>query len=466
MFIIACWQAEAIIIRHDIDAKLTEVGKDEFRSVLRLSLQDKLGIVTFEGTLIRSNWILTCAHFTEEGILPNQSLQIEGNTYEIDSIFLHYKYKGWDYDIALIRLKSDVAGIEPLKVFSGEVSSNQDINLVGTGSFGRGDTGAVTDDDIKRKATNQLYKVSPDWLFMRFDAPDSKYVTPLEGVSGPGNSGGPALMERKGNYFVIGVGSHSENSGRAEGTYGITDIFTNVSSPELNSWVEDVIKGIDFLSNEDSRNVVKLFQDANNENSPMPLAEPFAHYKARKAYGRAKKKLRNLSLRFIGMDDHLYAVYAGPSAAFEYRLMALMDGDSSISGMRVEKVKIDEKTEITNITPESLDNLSVWDLPENYVGIRIANFFEMCLDSSSGEAARFFVENHYEVFPGRENEAIAFFTKVADRINEIKDIKIIENKKDRSTIRFRSEGLIWTLGISINKTEPYMINGLTIDDGI
>ena len=56
----------------------------------------------------------------------------------------------------------------------------------------------------------------------------------MEGVGGPGDSGGPALVEESGRYFVAGISSASMN-GRP-GTYGVTDVYTRVSS--YVDWIE------------------------------------------------------------------------------------------------------------------------------------------------------------------------------------------------------------------------------------
>ena len=112
LILIVCYHFSlAIIIRHDINPNLVIIKGNEFQGVLQMSLQDKVGIVRFEGTMIRDNWIVTCAHFADEGIIPNQSLEILGNQYEIDSILIHPDYEGWENDVALIRLKRPVSDV-------------------------------------------------------------------------------------------------------------------------------------------------------------------------------------------------------------------------------------------------------------------------------------------------------------------------------------------------------------------
>ena len=61
---------------------------------------------------------------------------------------------------------------------------------------------------------------------MKFDAPPAG--TDLEGVGGPGDSGGPALINAGGMWRVAGVSSASMDGRPSK--YGVTDVYTRVSS--------------------------------------------------------------------------------------------------------------------------------------------------------------------------------------------------------------------------------------------
>jgi secreted trypsin-like serine protease len=77
-------------------------------------------------------------------------------------------------------------------------------------------------------------------LVFRFDAPPGG--TDLEGISGPGDSGGPALIERDGRWQVIGVSSGQDaNATSREGVYGVTEYYTRVSS--YLSWLRAELGG-------------------------------------------------------------------------------------------------------------------------------------------------------------------------------------------------------------------------------
>jgi hypothetical protein len=72
---------------------------------------------------------------------------------------------------------------------------------------------------------------------MRFDEPAK--ATPLEGISGFGDSGGPAFISRDGKYFVAGISSN--NSG-VPGTcvYGSEDRYARVSAAA--TWIDEMMR--------------------------------------------------------------------------------------------------------------------------------------------------------------------------------------------------------------------------------
>jgi hypothetical protein len=75
------------------------------------------------------------------------------------------------------------------------------------------------------------------------DPPSSAAVTPLEGVSGGGDSGAPAYVFANGEPQLVGVGSRSSDTNRdgIEQNYGDTDLYVNV--PSYRRWIDRVIAG-------------------------------------------------------------------------------------------------------------------------------------------------------------------------------------------------------------------------------
>ena len=84
-------------------------------------------------------------------------------------------------------------------------------------------------DKINRAATNKISGVDQRWISFIFDGPNSVDTTPLEGISGPGDSGGPAYLEKDGVLYVVGVSSHQQLQGHEEGRYGVREKYTKVS---------------------------------------------------------------------------------------------------------------------------------------------------------------------------------------------------------------------------------------------
>ena len=191
------------------------------------------------GTLIAPQWVLTAAHVAAS-LGPNATLAFAGKPHEIERVVLH---PGWKEmgpkDIALVKLREAVRGIAPLSIYSGSDEAGKQIVFVGNGGQGTGLTGPQRPEDgIKRGATNVVDSVDADWLFFTFDTPPAG--TDLEGISGPGDSGGPALLERDGGAAVIGVSVFGEPGARGRGTYGAKEGYTRVSTHA--GWIRSVLK--------------------------------------------------------------------------------------------------------------------------------------------------------------------------------------------------------------------------------
>ena len=205
------------------------------------------------GCLIQPDWILTAAHVAE-ALTEGHKISICNSAYEIQQIFLHPDYTPSNYayaedvsqvhhDLALIRLAQPVKAIAPLPLYTQQDELNQIATLVGSGDYGTGLIGPDQADGKLRKATNRIEDVNAEWLVFKFDAPPE--CTELEGVCGPGDSGGPGLLKVNGKWAIAGVSSgyHSPQSTSfdqgGEGRYGVWEYYTRVSSHL--SWIESVL---------------------------------------------------------------------------------------------------------------------------------------------------------------------------------------------------------------------------------
>ena len=223
-----------IIIRHDVDdARYIEFGK-RFTMLCHFPMG--------EGTWIGGRWVLTAGHVGRDLAHDShaggsQLAVIDGKEYPIEEV-IWGKWEPVD-DIALIKLKSKVQGGSPAYIYSGSDEPGKLISLAGRGDVGTGLTGPQRWDKITRGATNKIDSADGRWIWFKFDSPNSPNVTDLEGISGPGDSGGPAFIEKDGKFFVVGISSHQKSDG-PRGRYCVTEFYTRVS--RYREWIESVIK--------------------------------------------------------------------------------------------------------------------------------------------------------------------------------------------------------------------------------
>jgi hypothetical protein len=131
-------------------------------------------------------------------------------------------------DLALIRLETPVNSIDPIPLYTDTNETGALVTFYGTGSTGDGNVGVTTRDNNLRMAHNRVDSVEDDWLIIPFDAPPN--AEPLEGISGPGDSGGPAIISIDGVDYLAGVSSRNDASGLALCSYGTVERYARVSS--------------------------------------------------------------------------------------------------------------------------------------------------------------------------------------------------------------------------------------------
>ncbi len=250
-----------MIIRHDLDPELYLTSPAQFPAVITVSSFQSEVQVAYDnidqllkpnlipivqtapdyrtccrgmGTLIRPDWIVSAAHVAVEMSLE-ETIEIGGRAIAIQQIVLHPDFQNFtlarpfaENDIALIQLKQAATNISPLPLYRGQDEQQQQSVLVGRGDFGNGLTGPDHVDGNLRMATNRIETVEDQWLLLRFDAPPK--TSELEGIAGPGDSGGPALLAINKGWALAGVRS-TQSSGRlGEGYYGVWEYYTRISS--------------------------------------------------------------------------------------------------------------------------------------------------------------------------------------------------------------------------------------------
>ena len=262
---VVCLQAQAIIIRHDVDDE--HYVKDETHYPAIFPLQDNGIEKNCVGTMISDQWAITAAHCTIL-IDSGSPLFISGQTVEVASVHLHENYgvikairnddgdiigidedlKDPSFDVALIKLDQPLEHVKPLQLAPFDTEVDQLIQVLGWGDFGDGIDGISREDRVNdrkfRIAHNKIDVLDGNYLIFTFDQPNSDRALPLEGINGPGDSGSPALVYRDGSLYIVGISSGGnypdEASHAREGKYGWIEFYVNAE--KIRGWIKDVMK--------------------------------------------------------------------------------------------------------------------------------------------------------------------------------------------------------------------------------
>ncbi|HYR26885.1 MAG TPA: trypsin-like serine protease, partial [Thermoanaerobaculia bacterium] len=229
--------AGAIIMRHDRDAARYRELAAKYPAVGALG--DRVAC-----TLIAPRWALGAAHTIENFFNPGSDpfVTFGQRRYRIDKIVIHPRRVrdavDSDWDLVLLRLAEPVEGIAPVLLYDGTDEVDQIATLVGRGAAGPALPGATRTLGVAHAARNLVEGAFEHSLVFSFSPPPAG--EDLEGVPGPSDSGCPALLEKDGKLYTIGVGAWgTETHDPAKSAYGSIDAFARVSAHR--TWIVDTM---------------------------------------------------------------------------------------------------------------------------------------------------------------------------------------------------------------------------------
>jgi hypothetical protein len=245
---------DAIILRHDVaEERSFALGAEVGGPIvdMRIPFRDATRVgVNGMGTLVGPRHVVTAAHVAA-ALVPGHPLsrvegthevRVGGLPYPVAAVALHPSWRPGGpgpHDIAVVTLAVPVVGAHPALLYDGTDEVGREIVIAGMGDAGTGLTGPSVSDGRLRAATHVVDGIFDGQLVFDFDPPDSPDATELEGVSGPGDSGGPAFIRDGGRLHLVGVSVAQDGQGRGPGRYGAREFYTRVSDHV--DWIRSVV---------------------------------------------------------------------------------------------------------------------------------------------------------------------------------------------------------------------------------
>lgn len=257
--------ASAIVIRDDVDDSKYRVPASELPALVDLPGEG-------HGVLIAPQWVITAAHAVPSEI---EEVVLNGVSRNLERVVIHPGYKkppmeqihqvlttgdatllivllASSDDVALLKLAQPVTDVAPAAIYKGsDELVGQIVKIIGKGATGTGASGYDRNGPHRtelRRAFNKITSAHGRWFCYVFDKPPS--ALPLEGISGNGDSGGPALIQVEDQWRLAGLASWDARYERTRvaqgdftafrpGLYG--QISCNVRLSHYVGWINSVI---------------------------------------------------------------------------------------------------------------------------------------------------------------------------------------------------------------------------------
>lgn len=238
-----------IIGRHDVDKnEFLAIGEKYADSIVNLNLLPDTpdGMATF----VSAEWLITAAHCAEvidQRLKEHKShfVEFRNQYFPVDTIIIHPAYaSNASVDLALVHLsKLPEKPYEIYEVYAGEDELGSVVWIAGYGDIGNGKIGPLPNAAKELMGgTNRITEATDWWLKFIFDAPSDENATPLEAISGPGDSGGPAfIIQGESTYFAgVGSGQSTAATNGIEGIYGVKEYYVRLS--KYHDWIYSQIE--------------------------------------------------------------------------------------------------------------------------------------------------------------------------------------------------------------------------------
>jgi len=204
--------AAALVIRPDRD------DSEYIELASRYASAIPLGTSAGEGVLLDRRWILTAAHRAKALRDPSaRRLHLGRDAYDVVEVYLHPGWKGGaENDIALVRLGSDVKGVQPTPIYRAEDEGGKAVVIAGHGG------------GKKRAAINTVDRVTPLTLGLHVKPLDD--ASDLQGQATAAETGAPAFIESHGEILVAGI------------LHGVADSWeTHARVSAFAAWIESTM---------------------------------------------------------------------------------------------------------------------------------------------------------------------------------------------------------------------------------